>query len=104
MAEYIMSIFQTQLMVVFSWGLHNPMKLPDDAGLAFKVNGYKHQGWVVIRYNEGKDLFNIELLDEYRVLLRHIEEVYFDSLVEVIDHAVERTIDYQERVRKQYIL
>ena len=61
MAEYILSILHMELMVVFSWGLHNPTALPNDEGLAFEVNGYKHRGWVIVRYNEGTDLFDIEL-------------------------------------------
>lgn len=89
-------------MVVFSWGLHNPIELPNNKGLAFLVNGYRHQGWVFVKYNEGDDLFDIEL---YTVNMHHIQticNVCFDQLVDVIDRAVEKTTDYDERVRKQY--
>ena len=102
MAEYIFSILRTQLMVVFSWGFHCPMALPDDGGLAFKVDGFKHRGWVFVKYNEGKDLFDVELRDNAMTIIRGIEDVYFDQLVHVIDHAVERTSDYEKRVKRLY--
>ena len=77
-------------MVVFSWGLHSPIELPNDKGLAFLVNGYKHQGWVFVKYND--DMYQIQI----------ICDVCFDRLVDVIDCAVEKTADYDERVIKQY--
>ena len=102
MAEYILSILRTQLMVVFSWGFHRPTALPDDKGLAFKVDGFKHRGWVFVKYNEGKDLFDVELRNMSLNVVRSIEDVYFDQLVNVIDHAVERTSDYEKQVKKLY--
>lgn len=102
MAEYILSILRLELMVVFSWGFHSPMALPDDGGLAFKVDGFKHRGWVFVKYNEGKDLFDIELRGNDMTIISVIEDVYFDQLVNVIDHAVERTSDYEKRVKDLY--
>lgn len=89
-------------MVVFSWGLHNPTELPDDKGLAFLVNGYKHRGWGFVKYNDGADLFDIELRKTDMQLVKIICNVYFDQLVNVIDWAVEKTADYDERVKEQY--
>ena len=102
MAEYILSILRAQSIVVFSWGLHNPIDLPDNKGLAFLVNGYKHQGWVFVKYNDGADLFDIDLRKTDMELVKIIHDVYFDQLVDVIDCAVEKTADYDERVKKQY--
>ena len=102
MAEYILSILRTQLMVVFSWGFHRPTALPDDGGLAFKVDGFKHRGWVFVKYNEGKDLFDIELHDNSLTVVRSIEDVYFDQLIAVIDNAVEHTENYEEQVKGLY--
>ncbi len=102
MAKYILSILRMELMVVFSWGFHSPMALPDDKGFAFKVNGFKHKGWVFIRYNEGKDLFDVELRDNSLNIVRSIEDVYFDQLVNVIDNAVEHTENYEEQVKELY--
>ena len=35
MAEYILEILKSQLMVLFSWGPHNFRRLPEDQGLSF---------------------------------------------------------------------
>lgn len=100
MAEYIMQILRSRLMVVFSWGFHKPQRLPNDAGISFMVEGFKYQGEVRVVYNECADLFDIELVDTNE----KIEDVYLDCLVRVIDGAVERTSDYEKRVREQYII
>ena len=100
MAEYIMQILRSRLMVVFSWGFHKPQRLPNDAGLSFMVEGFKYQGEVRVVYNEGADLFDVELVDTNE----KIEDVYLDCLVRVIDGVVERTSDYEKRVREQYII
>jgi sRNA-binding regulator protein Hfq len=97
MAEYIMAILRTQLMVVFSWGFHKPQRLPNDAGLAFMVDGFKYQGRVEVVYNDGQDLFEVRLEDG-----RTEDMVYCDNLVQVIDGLVERTSDYKGSVEKEY--
>lgn len=102
MADYILSILRMELMVVFSWGFHRPTALPNDEGLAFKVNGFKHKGWVFVRYNEGNDLFDVELRNKSLDVVRSIEDVYFDRLVAVIDNAVEHTENYEEQVKGLY--
>ena len=99
MAEYIMTILRSQLMVVFSWGFHNPVALPYDKGLRFQVQGFLYKGIVEVIYNEGRDLFEVLLSNGTRV-----EDVYFDNLVAVIDGLVERCDRYQERVTKEYNL
>ena len=98
MAEYILQILKAQLMVVFSWGFHRPTRLPDNKGLAFRVNGFKYQGRVAVEYDEGKDLFDVVVGDE------RITDVYIENLVDVIDSAVERTTDYEDRVKQYYNL
>ena len=77
MAEYIMAILRSQLMVVFSWGFHHPTALPDDRGLAFEVDGFLYKGRVE-------------------------EMVYCDNLVAVIDGLVERCDQYKKRVQAEY--
>lgn len=95
-----MQILHSRLIVVFSWGFHKPQRLPNDAGLSFMVEGFKYQGEVRVVYNEGADLFDVELVDTNE----KFEDVYLDCLVRVIDGAVERTSDYEKRVREQYII
>ena len=99
MAEYIIAILRTQLMVVFSWGFHRPTALPNNRGVAFEVDGFLYKGRVEVIYNAGMDLFEVHLSDG-----RVEADVYADCLVDVIDGMVERTDDYRERVKKEYAL
>ena len=98
MAEYILQILRSQLMVVFSWGFHRPTALPDDRGLSFLVDGFLYKGEVQVIYNEGVDLFEVVLTNTGE----RVEEVYLDCLVNVIDGLVERCADYQARVEAEY--
>ena len=94
-----MTILQSQLMVVFSWGFNSPKRLPDDKGLRFNVEGFKYRGVVEVIYNIGSDLFEVHLSDGTKV-----EDVYLDNLVEVIDSLVEKTPNYEQRVQQEYAL
>ena len=98
MAEYILQIFRLHVGLVLSWCFHCPTRLPDDKGLKFLVNGFKHKGWVSVEYNEGTDLFDVTIGNE------RITDVYIENLVDVIDSAVERTYDYEQRVKRYYNL
>lgn len=87
---------------MWSWGFSYPKALPNNEGLIFNVNGFKHKGCVKVVYNEGMDLFAVILLDKQNNELQRIEDVYFDQLVDVIDEAVERTSDYANRIKNEY--
>ena len=100
MAEYILQILRSQLMVVFSWGFHRPTALPDDRGLSFLVDGFKYKGEVQVIYNEGVDLFEVVLTNTGE----RVEDVYLDCLVNVIDGLVERVDNYKESVRDFYFV
>ena len=89
MAKYILSIFKTQLMIVYSWGFHKPMALEN--GLRFKVQGFKFR----------RDLFDVSFIKSNKVV-KSIDGVFFDMLVDVIDDYVERTPDYDKRVAAEY--
>lgn len=84
-----MKILRSQLVVVFSWGFNSPMRLPDDKGLRFLVNGYLHQGAVEVIYNAGADLFVVNTLNVDGSIKEQVEDVYLDCLVNVIDRMVE---------------
>ena len=99
MAKYIMSILKTRLMVVFSWGFNKPVALNN--GLRFRVQGYKFHGVVDVIYNEGRDLFDVSFIKRNKVV-KSIDGVYFDMLVDTIDDFVEKTSDYKERVTAEY--
>ena len=99
MAKYIMTILQTQLMVVYSWGFHKPMALQN--GLRFKVQGFKFRGIVDVVYNESQDLFDVSFIKANKVV-NVVNGVFFDMLIDVIDDFVERTPDYDKRVAAEY--
>lgn len=101
MAQYIMSILKTKLMVIWSWGFNTPMTIPN--GLRFKVQGFKFRGVVEVVYTEGKDLFEVSFIKHGKVV-EAITDVYFDMLVDMIDNKVEKTADYKERVKQIYSL
>ena len=100
MAKYILAILRSQLMIVFSWGFHNPRAMEN--GLAFQVQGYKHQGRVEVIYDEGWDLFNVRTINRDGSVKEQQEGIYVDGLVDCIDRMVEKTDDYAARVRKTY--
>ena len=97
MAEYILQILKSQLMILCSWGPHNFKRLPGDKGLSFMVEGFKYQGKVIVMYNAGTDLFEVLLAKTGE----KVEDVYLDCLVNVIDGLVERIDNYKERVETE---
>lgn len=101
MAGYIINILRTQLMVVWSWGFNSPIAIEN--GLRFKVQGFKFQGLVEVKYDEGTDLFNVSFI-KCGEAVKTVNGVFFDSLVEVIDNTVEKTSDYEQRVKEEYSL
>lgn len=84
-------------MVVLSWGFYNPIALTNNRGLRFSVNGFKYKGTVEVIYNDDSDLFDVRLGDGTMV-----ENVYLDSLINVIDNLVEKTDNYKERIKQEY--
>ncbi len=102
MGKYIYSILISQPTILMSWGFHFPVVIR--LGLRFRVNGFKHQGWIEVRYNEGADLFDVYLINDDNTLKDLKEGVYFDQLVEVIDDQVEMVNNYTERVNQEYNL
>ena len=98
MANYIISILRTKLMIVFSWGFNSPT--PVKNGLKFLVNAYKYQGEIVITYNAGSDLFDVKLT----ATGEEIEGIYANNLVNVIDNHIEYSEQYEEQVKSTYNL
>jgi len=98
MTKYIMSILKTQIIVVWSWGFHKPMAVEN--GLRFNVQGFRFRGVVEVVYNEAWDLFDVSFIKGDKVI-NTIEGVYFDMLVDTIDYYVEKTADYEKRVKEE---
>ena len=70
-------------------------------GIRFKVTGFKFKGIVDVIYNEGRDLFDVSFIKRNKVV-KSIDGVYFDMLVDTIDNFVEKTADYDQRVIAEY--
>ena len=100
MTKYILSILQSRIFIIMSWGFHCPVAIKD--GLRFNVNGFIHQGKVEVLYNASSDLFEVRLLNSDGSIKEQTSDVYLDCLVNVIDGMVERCPDYQDKVSKEY--
>ena len=100
MAEYIMIILKSRLQIMWSWGCRSFVALND--GLMWHVQGYLLNGWVKVLYNCGTDAFDVYFLNNKKELVKKVEEVYLDNLVDVIDDYVEKTSDYEQRVAAEY--
>jgi len=101
-AEYIIRVLRTQIVVVMSWGFHNAKAIED--GIAFQVQGFKFNGRVEITYDEGWDLFDIRLINEDGSIKEEALGVYVDGIVSTLDNMVEHTSGYKERVKREYSL
>ena len=73
LAMYIWRILKTQMTVIMSWGI--------DPGQAKVI-----------------DLFEIKLLSEERELVKFIDGVYLDCLINTLDENIEKCENYEQRV------
>lgn len=81
-----------QPIVLMSWGISNIRagEYNEMPSLLFKVNGFVHQGEVVIAYNQGSDLYEVYCLNNDLQPIQSREDVYFDELVDAVDRMVEK--------------
>jgi hypothetical protein len=98
LAMYIWQILKTQMTIIMSWGIDPSKARVIDNGIELHVRGFLHTGFLQITLNEGTDLFEIKLLSEERELVKFIEDVYLDCLVETIDREVEKCDNYEQRI------
>lgn len=77
--------------VFWSWGVskrgygfYNDMPT-----MMLRVTGLVHKGWVYVSLNEGKDLYEVRLLNVRRQLKKTVEDVYGEDLGAIIDGLVE---------------
>ena len=101
-ASYILSIFRTNPFVVMSWGINPASITIVEVGVKFHVQGFIHTGFVQVVLNEGEDLFEVTLISEEGETLKTIEHIFVDNLICVIDEAVEKCENYQERISQEY--
>ena len=104
MAEYIMVILKSRWQIMWSWGCRSFVAVEN--GLKFHVQGYLFNGWVKVMYNEGRDTFDLYFLNNAKKIVKTVEDVYIDTLVDTIDYHVEKngSFDYNTKVRQKYSL
>lgn len=102
MSEYIWGILADNFILPMSWGVELESVHTIKMGVQFQVNGFKHKGLVNVIFNEGEDLFEISLLDNDGSVVRSIEHVYVDQLLDTIDNAVEKTDNYEQSIKDAY--
>lgn len=98
LAMYIWSILKTQMTVIMSWGLDPSKARVINNGMEIFVQGFLHKGFVQISLNEGTDLFEIKLLSEERELVKFIDSIYLDCLVNTLDENIEKCDNYEQRI------
>lgn len=102
MCLYIMRILSCKPNVVMSWGVCKFRALQGDEGVMFHVQGFKWNGWVKVVFDQGADLFNLFYIDNEGETKKIQMGIYVNQLVDVIGEAVEKTADYNERVKELY--
>jgi len=102
LAHYIWAILTSYPIILMSWGIDPKTVKTIELGLEFHVQGFKHRGLVRVTLNEGLDLFEVSLIDENDKIVNTIESVFCDNLVAVIDDAVEKCENYEERISQEY--
>lgn len=100
MARFILDILRTDLKRVFSWGFQYPKVIQN--GLRAYVAGFIYEGYIEIKYNRGTDLFEVYTFNDDGSVNDKVEDVYLDSLVDVIDRKVEYCENYDEKVKELY--
>ena len=98
LAMYIWQILRTQMTVIMSWGIDPGQVKVIDCGMEIRVQGFIHTGFVQITLNKGTDLFEIKLLSEERELVKFIDGVYLDCLINTLDENIEKCENYEQRV------
>ena len=104
LAKYIWTILTSYPIILMSWGIDPKTVKTIELGLEFHVQGFKHTGLVRVTLNEAEDLFCVTLIDDNGTTVDTIQSVFCDNLVAVIDDAVEKCENYQERISQEYQL
>jgi hypothetical protein len=92
-------------MITMSWGISNRANYGNKA-LVLKVNGLLHKGYVIISYNAGYDLFNVNIVSTHGNVKASFEQVYLEDLIDLIDSQVEKANNmtdeqYKNALQKQ---
>lgn len=85
-------LWSIDMNVYFSWGVSKLIATTyqDMPTLCMKVSGAIHKGWVYISLNEGKDLYEVRLVNDLKKVTKFSDDVYADDLGALIDSLIER--------------
>ena len=97
-ANYIWQILKTRMQIIMSWGIDPSRARVINCGREIHVQGFLHTGFLQITLNEGTDLFEIKLLSEERELVKFIDGIYLDCLVNTLDENIEKCENYEQRI------
>lgn len=96
--------------ILWSWGLRDlrAVELNRQAGLAFDVNGFLFSGTVIIKLDEGADLYDVCLEKDGTISVAK-EGVFYDELGNIIDSLVEKkpetsAEEYAKQISSKYSL
>ena len=77
-------------MAIFAWGAKDLVNMGD--GLKFKTSGLtRYKGYVYVKYNSGKDLYEVQFFRLRKLEVKYdeiVKDVYAEDLVSVIDRVV----------------
>lgn len=74
----------------------------DCCSLMLHVNGMLHTGWVIVVYNYGDDLYEVQLInDEWKQVGEWYTGLYCDQLGSVIDSLIECPVGEEEEYKKK---
>ena len=76
-----------RMPIVWSWGARDWTKM-NEGVLRFKVSGRLHEGYVYLSINF-MDLFRIDLTDGSGKIVTTEDDIYVDTLIEVLDKLIE---------------
>lgn len=88
-----------------SWGVSKryATSIEGNPALLMKVSGLIHKGWVAVMLN-GKDLYNIRLMDARLNKTKEVKDVWADMLGDFLDEFIEHgcmsKAEYKKAVRK----
>ena len=102
-AACILATLTQKPEIIMSWGFENPRPiLEGEPGIQFHTCGYKHTGFVTVRYHRETETYSVELVKEDGTIVSTTENIKLAELTETIDNLVERTEDYEKRISDDY--
>lgn len=105
--NYIKQIFGYYPMVVGSWGIESCVPIMEcdegEGGLSIRVNALQVKPGTEVRIMlSWLDLFDVTIINPDGSIKQKETGIYVDNLVPVIDSLIEKTDDYDERIRQTY--